>query len=158
MPILTAGSEDADVPFAFRSNTDKEVIQTVTLQEQMQFIGSLVKDADGDRQAVQSARRAKKRGVKDREEAEMDRPDAMAEVTQEEDNKDYSLLMKAVARGQLNNVRFLLQSGEDPSFTTPSGVSAMDLLEGKDDEVYMQIRLALLQRLVPDDLRKEALG
>lgn len=157
-PILNSGDEDADVPHAFKEKSTKLSIPVKSLSEQIQNITARINLENKKQFEAETIRRAKKMKVKNKQHTDLKDARVIETLTKQEDEKGYSLLMKAVDRGQYDNVDMLLESGEDPSETTKSGVSALDLLDGKEEEVYMRIRVLLLQHLIPKEDHNEAIG
>lgn len=157
-PILNPGDEEADVPYAFRTKNDKNTVPVRSLSEQIQNLNERINSEDKKKKKADAIRRTKKRGPRSKKLAERNDPKAMQDLTNQENVKGYSLLMKAVERGQYANVEFLLGSGQNVSFMTEDGTSALDLLDGKEGDVYQQIRVLLLQHLIPKEYHDEAIG
>lgn len=66
-------------------------------------------------------------------------------LSQEDQEKDYPLLIKAALRKQVNNVRHLLGSGADPMCKTPDGKTAIDLIGQSQDPAHKAIVQMLRQ-------------
>ena len=157
-PILYNGDDEADIPHAFKENNNNKLSKPIqSLTEQIQNITARITSQDKKREDAEIARRTKKRNAYKRI-TQQDSPKTLKDRTKQEDQKGYSFLMKAVERGQHSNVEVLLKSGEDPSFITKDGVSALDLIVGKEGEVFQQIRALLLQYLIPKEYHDEAIG
>jgi len=154
-PITTSDTDADDVPFAFRKKDDNPlVVPTQKLSEQLEEITQRLtvdRKKQQDAQKIRYGRRSRNKSIGE---------DTKAQVKQaeEEADKGYSLLMMAVERGNVTNVQVLLDAGEDPSYVTPNGVSALDLLQGKTEEIYDRIRVLILQYLIPKSMHKEAIG
>lgn len=157
-PILNDGDEDADVPHAFKEKPTKLSIPVKSLAEQIQNITARIDLENKKQLEAEATRRAKKLSSKNKQHTDLKDAKVIETLTKQEDEKGYSFLMKAVNRGQYDNVDMLLQSGEDPSEMTKDGVSALDIIEGKEEEVYMRIRVLLLQYLIPKEDHDEAIG
>lgn len=110
----------------------------------------------------QSATKNNKKKAQKRKRSEQEqvtvKNEKIQKKTQNEDAKGYSPLMKAVSRGNYDNVKLLLKIDADPSYATDDGETALTILDEKDSKVFTKIRLLLLKHLVPKNLRKEAIG
>ena len=136
-----------------------------TMEDMMSTVQAKLAENDAEMRAKEARKSAKKRRKK-RRELGLETDEQLAaeerrkqeELRQREERDGFSLLMVAASRGNVDHVRMLLQIGEDPSYVNLKGETVLDLLAEKEGGAYAEIRKMLLESLVPDHLRAEAVG